>query len=107
MTCRTDENTETYSVPTDGKEREIFFVRGKLKFLNRGITENCGKIAVNCGPESPPPPKREALCAHIRSTSLIFRENAPFKATYYEAICSIDWCSLPPPIRAHSQGRGL
>ena len=34
-----DENTETYSMPSDSKERERFFLRGKLKFLNRGITE--------------------------------------------------------------------
>ena len=39
MTCRTDESTYTYSVPSDSEGRERFFLRGKMKFLNRGITE--------------------------------------------------------------------
>ena len=55
MIRRTDESTYTYSV----RRRGIFFLRGKMNFLNRGITEklrsNCGKNAVNCGPQSPPP----------------------------------------------------
>ena len=39
MTCRTDENTYTYGVPNDSKGRERIFLRRKMKFLNRGITE--------------------------------------------------------------------
>ena len=38
-TCRTDENTYRYSVPSDSKGRERIFLREKMKFLNRGITE--------------------------------------------------------------------
>ena len=57
-TCKADENTYTYSVPTKSEGREIIFLGGKMKSLNKDIAEtirNLRYIAVHCRPQPPPP----------------------------------------------------